>query len=172
MVRYNKELLAEMEEWVSQNGLIEYGGAKVKDFIAHFGISNETYYEWKRTNKEFSEALKRAKDVFKSGLERDIVKSMANIAKGYEYTQTTREYKDGREVKRTTKDIKVEPNVAAGIFLLTNLAPTRWQNKQNMQSSSDSTVRIEVSGKDNAKAIQAVEGVLGKIDEVVNENNR
>lgn len=171
-MKYRQELIEEMEKWVAENGLMEYGGARLSDFLKHFGISHETYYGWLETKSDFLEKIKKAKAVFKSGLERDIVRSMANLAKGYEYTQATKEYKDGREVKRTTKNIRVEPNVAAGIFLLTNLAPERWQNKQNMQSSSDDVVRIEVSGKDSAKAIQAVEEVLGKIDEAANENNR
>lgn len=171
VMKYGKELIEEMEKWVAENGLMEYGGARLSDFLKHFGIHQDTYYEWMK-KPEYSEAIKKAKAVFKSGLERDIVRSMANLAKGYEYVHTTKEYKDGKEVKRTTKTVTVEPNVAAGIFLLTNLAPERWQNKQNMQSSSDDVVRIEVSGKDSAKAIQAVEEVLGKIDEAANENNR
>lgn len=173
-MKYSQELITEMGQWVAENGLMEYGGAKLSDFLAHFCIDDVTYYNWMRKS-EFSEIIKKSKAVFKSGLERDIVKSMAKSAKGYEYVQTTKEYKDAREVKRTTKTVTVEPNVAAGIFLLTNLAPERWQNKQNMPSASDDVVRIEVSGKDNAKAIQAVEAVLEKIDEAAdkaNEDNR
>lgn len=171
VMKYSQELITEMGQWVAENGLMEYGGAKLLDFLAHFCIDDVTYYNWMRKS-EFSEIIKKAKAVFKSGLERDIVKSMAKSAKGYEYVQTSKEYKDGKEVKRTTKTVTVEPNVAAGIFLLTNLAPERWQNKQNMPSTSDDVVRIEVSGKDNAKAIQAVEAVLEKINESVYENNR
>lgn len=160
-MKYCKELTAEMEKWVSENGLMEYGGAKLSDFLKHFGINHDTYYEW-MNKPEFSDAIKRAKAMFKSGLERDVVKSLANIAKGYEYTQTTKEYKDAKEVKRTVKNIKVEPNVAAGIFILTNIAPEKWKNRQqvgNVGGNGDA-IRVEVSG-DGA---QAVKEAIAKID--------
>lgn len=39
--------------------------------------------------------------------------------------------------KEVKKNIRVEPNVGAGIFLLTNLAPDRWKNKQNTEHSGE-----------------------------------
>lgn len=133
MAKYRKELVDDMVEWVRENGLIDYGGAKLGDFCSHFGIDNVTYYNWMKKS-EFSEAIKKAKEDFKKSLETDIVKSMANAAKGYEYIQTITEFKDvgARRVpvKQTQKNIRVEPNIGAGIFLLTNIAPERWKNRQ------------------------------------------
>ena len=49
-------------------------------------------------------------------------------------------YMEGKKKKlkkEVRKNVRVEPNVGAGIFLLTNLAPDRWKNKQNTQHSGD-----------------------------------
>lgn len=46
------------------------------------------------------------------------------------------------QIKRQTKTKKhVEPNVGAGIFILTNIAPQTWQNKQR----NDVAIRKEES---------------------------
>lgn len=140
MAKFNDEMIQQCSDWVRENGLMDYGGAKLKDFCKHFGIDAQTYYNWME-NSDFSNAIKKAKDGFKNGLERRIVSSMANAAIGYEYEQTLKEYyMDGKKKKlkkEVKKNIRVEPNVGAGIFLLTNLAPDRWKNKQNTEHSGE-----------------------------------
>lgn len=132
-MKYNSGIVEECANWIRENGLMEYGGAKLKDFCAHFGIDNMTYYRWLE-NADFSDAIKKAKEDFKNNLERDVVNSLSRLAKGYEYDQTTTEYTDvnGKPQikKQVKKKIHVEPNVGAGIFLLTNIAPERWKNRQ------------------------------------------
>lgn len=149
MAKYNKELVREMSDWVRENGLIDYGGARLIDFLQRFGIDQRTYYRWMNIT-DFADQIKKAKEDFKRNLETDIVKSMANAAKGYEYTQTITEFKDinGRRspVKQTQKNIRVEPNIGAGIFLLTNIAPDRWKNKQRNE--------LEVSDSDWVGALK------------------
>lgn len=81
MAKYNKEMVKQCAAWVQENGLIEYGGAKLKDFLTHFAIDQRTYYRWMEET-EFAEAIKKAKLDFKNTLETDIVKSLANAAKG------------------------------------------------------------------------------------------
>lgn len=140
MAKFNDEMIQQCSDWVRENGLMDYGGAKLKDFCEHFDIAAETYYKWME-NLNFLNAIKKAKDDFKNGLERRIVSSMANAAIGYEYEQTSKEYyMDGKKKKlkkEVKKNIRVEPNVGAGIFLLTNLAPDRWKNKQNTEHSGE-----------------------------------
>lgn len=127
-------------DWIRKNGLIDFGGATLTDFCKAMGIEDQTYYRW-LGKVEFVEAIKKAKEAFRSTLENDIVKSLANSAKGYEYEQYTTEYTDvngkPKIKKQVKKNIRVEPNVGAAIFLLTNIAPGRWKNKQ------DSTVSVK-----------------------------
>lgn len=161
MAKYNKEMMQRCSDWVSENGLMEYGGAKLMDFCAYFGIDQRTYYRW-MGYAEFAEVIKKAKEKFKGSLETDIVKSLANAAKGYEYTQTQTEYKDmngsPKIVKQTKKNIRVEPNVGAAIFLLTNIAPDRWKNKQQQEVSGDLTtgLNIIVENQEDAELIKKI----------------
>ena len=153
MAKYNKDMVQACADWVRKNGLIDYGGATLTDFCNAMRIDNKTYYAW--INKtEFSEAIKKAKESFRGSLEKDIVKSLANAAKGYEYEQYTTEYTDvngkPKIKKQVKKNIRVEPNVGAAIFLLTNIAPDRWKNKQdsNVSVKEDSEpIQIEIIDK-------------------------
>lgn len=144
MAKYSKDMLQACADWVRKNGLIDFGGATLTDFCKAMGIEDQTYYRW-LDKVEFVEAIKKAKEAFRSTLENDIVKSLANSAKGYEYEQYTTEYTDvngkPKIKKQVKKNIRVEPNVGAAIFLLTNIAPERWKNKQ------DNNVKIEDEGE-------------------------
>ena len=136
MAKYNKDMVQACADWVRENGLIDYGGATLRDFCRAMGIDDMSYYNWMKRS-EFSEAIKKAKEAFRESLEKDIVQSLATAAKGYEYTQTTTEYTDvngkPRIKKQVKKNMRVEPNVGAAIFLLTNLAPERWKNRQQQE---------------------------------------
>ena len=140
-------------DWVRKNGLIDFGGATLTDFCKAMGIEDQTYYRW-LDKVEFVEAIKKAKEAFRSTLENDIVKSLANSAKGYEYEQYTTEYTDvngkPKIKKQVKKNIRVEPNVGAAIFLLTNIAPDRWKNKQDSNVSvkeDNEPIQIEIIDK-------------------------
>lgn len=144
-----------------ENGLMEYGGAKLKEFCAYFRIDNKTYYKWMQKS-EFSEAIKKAKDDFRNNIEHDIVVSLAKSAKGYEYEEVKTEYQDvnGKpQIKRQTKTKKhVEPNVGAGIFILSNIAPQRWKNKQQQDVAiKNGDDAFEMSREDILKELNRLE---------------
>lgn len=125
MAKYSKEIVNKCADWVRMNGLMEYGGAKLKDFCHIF--NRPAYLLQMDAGNRVCRSNKKAKTDFRNSLETDIVRSLANAAKGYEYTQTMMEYKGDVMVKKTVKNVRVEPNVGAAIFLLTNLAPERWK---------------------------------------------
>lgn len=145
MAKYSPEMVQRCADWVRENGLIEDGGAKFRDFCKAIGIDDMTYYAWmKRT--EFSEAIKKAKSDFRDNLKVDLVKSLANCAKGYEYTKTKEEYDGNKRLLRKTEEkVKVAPNVGAAIFLLTNIDPERWKNRQ--ESKTDITTNGKEIGR-------------------------
>ena len=153
MAKYSKDMVQACADWVRKNGLIDFGGATLTDFCKEMGIQDQTYYRW-LDKVEFVEAIKKAKEAFRSTLENDIVKSLANSAKGYEYEQYTTEYTDvngkPKIKKQVKKNIRVEPNVGAAIFLLTNIAPDRWKNKQDNTVSvkeDNGPIQIEIIDK-------------------------
>ena len=153
MTKYKKQLIEVCADWVREHGLIDFGGATLTDFCKAMGIDDQTYYRW-LGKVEFAEAIKKAKESFRESLEKDIVKSLANAAKGYEYIQTTTEYTsvNGKPniKKQVKKNMRVEPNVGAAIFLLTNISPVRWKNKQNQEVNISNEKPITV---DEAKRI-------------------
>lgn len=135
-MKYSEEMVKRCAEWVREYGLIECGGASLISYCAAMAIDTETHRRW--LNKaEYAEAIKNARQAFRDRLEKDIVTSMAQAATGYDYEETVKEYanRDGSPVikKWTVTKKRVQANVAAGIFLLTNIAPDRWKNKQNTE---------------------------------------
>lgn len=162
---YNlEEMTKKCSDWVAENGLIEHGGARLKDFCAHFGIDNKTYYNWLE-NSDFSDAIKKGQEYFKDKLEQRLVESLAKAACGYEFTETKTEYV-GKTVKKKTVTIKnVECNVGAAIFLLTNISPDKWRNRQNNLSEIKTdgvTLKVEVLKEDSVSNIKKLSTVSQK----------
>ena len=153
MAKYNQKLVAEIEAWISEYGLMDYGGKKMKDFLAAFHIDYNSYKKWKQIHPEFEDAIERAKLAFKNNLSRDLAITLADVAKGYtrdeedeyvEYRPSTQKTDDGKPappkiVKMTKSKRKkyFKPDVGAAIFLLTNLDPEHYQNRQR----SDLTIK-------------------------------
>lgn len=135
-------------QWVRENGLQDFGGASVQKYCNEMGIDKKTHYNWMRNTKSsYSSEIEKAKEYWRDNMEHEIVDSLFEAAKGYEYTKTKTEIgsdKDGRPVmkKQTTENVKVAPNVGAAVFLLTNIAPDRWKNK--IQNDVNANVRGEV----------------------------
>ena len=46
MAKYNAAKIEECEAWVAAHGLIDYGGAKLKEFVREMGIDEKTYRLW------------------------------------------------------------------------------------------------------------------------------
>lgn len=135
--------------WVRENGLKDKGGATIASLCRHFGIAEMTFGRWMR-RKDFADAINSAKQYFADNLERDLVASLAKSAKGYSYVKRKTEYtsdKNGNPVikKQTTEDVDVQPNVGAAIFLLTNIAPERWQNKIQQQADINGSLALDVN---------------------------
>lgn len=152
-IKLNDDLIKDITRWVRENGLKENGGATITSLCRHFGIAEMTFGRWMK-RKDFSEAINSAKQHFADNLERDLVASLAKSAKGYNYVKRKTEYtsdKNGNPVikKQTTEDVDVQPNVGAAIFLLTNIAPERWQNKIQQQADIQGSLALDVNVVNN-----------------------
>ena len=152
-IKLNDDLIKDITRWVRENGLKENGGATITSLCRHFGIAEMTFGRWMK-RKDFAEAINSAKQHFADNLERDLVASLAKSAKGYSYVKRKTEYtsdKNGNPVikKQTTEDVDVQPNVGAAIFLLTNIAPSRWQNKIQQQADIQGSLALDVNVVNN-----------------------
>ncbi len=150
-MKLKKELIRQIEEWVSDNGLIDFGGATLKEFCAHFGIDNKSYYNWLKKS-DFSEALTRARERFRESVENRAARSLMKQVEGYRYTtkKTKAVYVNNGQgqpmiVKQdiTTYDVDVQPDTQATIFLLTKINPGKWGNAEMTKETPPLVVEVE-----------------------------
>lgn len=160
-----------IREFVELNGLYpQHCGSPLKDLCQAVGITWDTFKKWEQ-NSDFSDILSRARAKFAQQTEIEVVNAMKKAALGFEYTKETQaataqkvvEYdpKTGKKVKEYTteklvtkgaKRVKLifPPSVKAGTFLLANLAPDRWKQRQEIggnftfdEDSSEPVINIE-----------------------------
>lgn len=130
------------ETWLEPDNLIKLEGwardGLTDEQIAHnIGINRTTLYAWKAKHTDFSNALKRGKEVVDRIVENALLKS----AMGYKFDEVVKERiynpetgeSEMVEVKRTTKD--VAPNVTALIFWLKNRNPEAWRDTKNVNAA-------------------------------------
>lgn len=144
--------IQECREWVSQNGLSEYGGATIERFCKAMGFAKGSYFRWIETNETFETAIKEGKAEFKRTIAKTAEESLFKLCQGYDYTETRTEYvtgKDGKPVikKQVTTKKHVHPNTAAIIFALTNVDPERWKQRNQTELTGKDGEPIAVTRK-------------------------
>lgn len=126
-----------LETW-ARNGLID------AQIASNMGITVSTFYEWKKKYPEFSDALKRGKEVVDIEVENALLKR----ALGYKYKETTRELcidkNTGKSELRVTKVVEKEvvPDTTAQIFWLKNRKPEEWRDKREVDTNVKGGVMI------------------------------
>ena len=124
------EKLTLIEGW-ARDGLTD-------EQIAHnMGIAYSTFYEWKKKYSEFSNVLKKGKEVVDFEVENALLKK----ALGYEYEELVidvvtdengKEHKHKKVIKK-----KALPDVTAQIFWLKNRRPDKWRDKVDRNITAD-----------------------------------
>lgn len=150
-MKISKAKIQECVEWVERNGLYPQPcGAAVKQFCEAMGINDATYRRWLQ-KEDFADALSRAREVFRQTSVREVSNALIKAAKGVDFTKEKQEYraqvikeydpKTGKKVKEYLgeKPVQVKamretyyypPDVNAAKFVLTNMDPENWKNKQ------------------------------------------
>ena len=143
------------EQWLEPDNLIKLegwarNGLTDEQIANNIGINRTTLYAWKAKYTDFSNALKRGKEVIDIMVENALLKS----AMGYRYDEVVKERiynpETGEseivEVKRTTKD--VAPNSTSLIFWLKNRRPADWRDTKNIDAAVE--VKNPFDGIDTA----------------------
>lgn len=124
-------------------------GATDADIASYIGISRDTLYAWKKKYPDFSDALKRGKEVVDIEVENALLKR----ALGYEYEEVTRKMTyapDGEPTGLAVTKIvtkRERPDVTAQIFWLKNRRPDLWRDVKNV----DMQAKIENNPFDGIK---------------------
>lgn len=122
------------EYWLTPEGLIKLegwarDGLTDEQIAKNIGINRDTLYRWKKAYPDFSDALKRGKEV----IDRQVENALLKRALGYTYDEVT--IKDDVEVKRVRK--QVAPDTTAQIFWLKNRKPEDWRDKREIIKDDD-----------------------------------
>lgn len=137
-----------LEAW-ARNGLTDEQIAK------NIGISKQTFYIWKKKYTDFSDALKKGKEIVDIQVENSLLKR----ALGYEYEEISEKFEMGILTERKVTKKQVVPDTTAQIFWLKNRKPEEWRDKRDAESK----VELETDGFMNA--------LKGKINEVFKEGD-
>ena len=127
------------------------------------GITDSTFYEWKKKYSEFSEALKEGKEVVDRQVENALLKS----ALGYMYDEVTEERRDDELVVTKVVHKEVQPNTTAQIFWLKNRKRAEWRDRvENTITGADGgAVKVEtLTESDVDKRIKELESKLKGLD--------
>lgn len=127
-----KPYLDEIQGW-AMSGLTD------EQIADNLGIAASTIYEYKKKYPEFSEALKKGKDI----ADAQVVNALFKTATGFTY------YEDiataTGEVVQAQRYAK--PNTTAQIFWLKNRQPDKWRDKTEVKA--DITIpTINITGFD------------------------
>lgn len=132
-----KPRLVEIEAW-KRDGLTD------EQIFKNLGISRDTFYKYKEKYADFSDALKKGKEVADIEVENALFKR----AIGYKYKEIIKEVKeiDGKKSTYIKEVVKEMPgDVGAQIFWLKNRKSSKWKDKQDIDIE-DNNVSITING--------------------------
>ena len=120
------------------------GGSTIQSACAAVGISKQTFYQWKETKLDFSDAIKKAMAVPDREVEDALYKS---AIMGHSYKET--EFKAvavGEKIKhipvKKTEKI-IPPSVTAQIFWLKNRCPEEFKDRHDLDISGDLSITVK-----------------------------
>ena len=130
-MKYSKEIVDRIYIFLAQGDTQKEAGKKA-------GICEDTFNEWLKNKPEFSAKVKEAKEIFKDNIIGKLETSLWKVALGYEAEESKTTFGRDKEgnpiiVKQEKTKKNYAPNVTALIFALSNLAPDRWKNRQQME---------------------------------------
>lgn len=119
-------------------------GLTLDQIAKNLDIAKSTLCEYQKQFSDLSDSLKRGKDEIDVEVENALLKR----ALGYSYQEVTQEQtrdpETGKNVLVVTKVVtkEVQPDTTAQIFWLKNRKPEQWRDKQQVEHSGESGVRI------------------------------
>jgi len=110
-------------------------GLTVEQIAENLGVAASSMYEYQKEFPELVEALKNGREVIDVMVENALLKA----ALGYDYTEEELNKITGQPIELRKV---AHPNTTALIFWLKNRRPQAWRDKQELEHSGESGVRI------------------------------
>lgn len=144
------------QEWLTKEGLLRLEAwardGLTDEQIAHnMGIARSTLNEWKKKYSDFSDALKKGKEVVDIEVENALLKKSlgfkVSVKKAfkvkkvdYENGKRLREYE---EVVQAEEEVYIPPDVTAQIFWLKNRKPAEWRDKKDVSLEMEPVMLVD-----------------------------
>lgn len=131
------------DEWLTEDGLTllecwARDGLTDEQIMKNMGIkSTSTFYGYKKRYPKISNALKKGKEI----VDYEVENSLLKRAKGFEYTEVTKETKWNPSLEKfeliVSKEITkyVVPDTTAQIYWLKNRKPKKWRDKIDIDNT-------------------------------------
>lgn len=156
MAKYNAKLLQIAEEWITENGLMTFGGKELYVYCNAMGFNSRSHYNWLEQHPEYKEMIDRAVSNFRIRSTNKATNALWEAAiGGYKENEVTDiQYKPDPNNpnkpiisgQKTHKEKKWhQPSVAALIFLLTNLDPVSFVNRMRNDVTVKNTAAKSLS---------------------------
>lgn len=121
-----KDRLIEVEGW-ARDGLTD------EQIMEKLGISKPTFYEYVKKYPNFSNSLKKGKEV----VDREVENALLKRALGYNYVEETTEELPNGTTKSKTVIKHIPGDTTAQIFWLKNRKPDVWRDKTAIEHSGE-----------------------------------
>lgn len=157
-----------IEEWIIEHGLMEFGGVTVLEYCKEMGIDPKTHYNWMNEVKIYRDTIEKAKELYRKTHTKKLFGSLMESALGgyREDVRENTEFKPNPQnpdkpmiaKKMTYKNKRYQsPNTAAAIFLLTNLDPESFINRQHSDVVVKESVAPQLSQQEAIELLKKLE---------------
>lgn len=167
-MKCNLKKFKECEAWIAEHGLMDYGGAQLQQYCKAMGIHDTTHRKWLQRYKEYAEALERGKAIFKHNHTRKLFNTLMEAAVGgeRETEEENSEFRPDAEgnpqihrMLRQKRKTYVKPDTTAAIFLLCNLDPEHWRQRQ------DNNVAFKKPETENEMSLEEINEEIKRLTE-------
>ena len=128
-------------------------------------IGKSAFYDYKNKYTEFSDALKKGKEVADYEVENALFKKAlgynAKVKKAFKVKEVL--YEDGKRLKETERieyaeeDVHIPADTTAQIFWLKNRKPNTWRDKQELEHKANNVILDEMTEYFKKKADKDVQ---------------
>ena len=146
-----------VDKWISPEGLMliecwARDGLSKAEVATKIGVSQKTFWEWRKYHEELEEALSKGREVIDYEVENALKKIALGCEKRVMKTTTTNiPDENGNFFCKTEMTVEtVLPNATACMAWLNNRNPDKWKRNRDLVSiedSSDDTITINVVKK-------------------------